>query len=375
MSMASTHTMAIDFLDDDGAPIGSTTVEPDWEPVLECAHFAAMRRGLVPPVFGAHRSQIRPVWHPEHGAPRIGAARIVFEAAGVGGDHPAELCHEDLPVESPFFQELAQRGSESMVEKGLLTAGQTYKFGISAYAKEAQEAQETARASTGDEDTAGLQFEDVDEPLVLREKPIEQLARTARPAGHDARESDMRVFVPRAVVDEVVAAARAAGELEVGAFLLGHVRRSPGSPEIYVEVTAQVPALHTDATKASLTFTPDSWAAARDAIALRGEGESFVAWAHFHPNWGDNACARCPEKRRRVCPLSRPFFSSTDIHMHRAIFSRAYQTAMLVTDLGHAELDVSFFGWRDGSVVSRGFEVFEPDSAADRQAKAKRSRT
>ncbi|MBW1884172.1 MAG: hypothetical protein JRG89_12770 [Deltaproteobacteria bacterium] len=368
--------MAIDYIDDDGAPIGSTTVEPDWEPVLECAHFAAMRRGLVPPVFGAHRSQIRPVWHPEHGAPRIGAARIVFEAADGGGDHPAELCHEDLPVESPFFQELARRGSEAMVEKGLLTAGQTYKFGISAYANESaaneSAANETARAATREDDPSGLQFEDVedvDEPLALREKPIERLARTARPAGHDARESDMRVFVPRAVVDEVVAAARAAGELEVGAFLLGHVRRSPGSPEIYVEVTAQVPALHTDATKASLTFTPDSWAAANDAIALRGEDESFVAWAHFHPNWGDNACAKCPEERRRVCPLSRPFFSSTDIHMHRAIFSRAYQTAMLVTDLGHAELDVSFFGWRDGSVVSRGFEVFEPDSAESGQAK------
>jgi hypothetical protein len=142
--------------------------------------------------------------------------------------------------------------------------------------------------------------------------------------------------------------------------LLGHLQRSPGSPEIYAEVTAHVPAQHTDATKASLTFTPDSWVAVNDAIALSGEGESCICWFHFHPNFSDSACAKCPEERRRICPLSRPFFSTSDIHMHRTVFGRAYQTAMLVSDFGQPELDVSFFGWRDGAVVSRGFEVFEP---------------
>jgi proteasome lid subunit RPN8/RPN11 len=359
MQPTSTHILAIDYLDDDGTPIGSAPVEPDWESAFECAHFAAMRRGVVPAVLGAHRSSFQPIWHSEHGAPRIGAARVVFESTGVGGEFPAEPCFEDLSTESAFFRELAKQGSESMVEKGLLTAGQIYKFGVSAYANSATG---VAPSDNGD---ARLQFEDLGETLVLREKPIEQLIRSASLAGRDTRDSDMRVFVPRTVVDEVVSAARAAGELEVGGMLLGHLQRSPGSPEIYVEVTAQVPAKHTQATKATLTFEPDSFAATNDAIALRGVGESCIGWWHSHPDFGNSACAQCPEERRRLCPLSSPFFSASDIHLHRTMFSRAYHTAMLVSDFGNAELDVSYFGWRDGAVVSRGFEVLEPDTSQE----------
>jgi proteasome lid subunit RPN8/RPN11 len=332
-----------------------------------------MRRGLVPTVLGARRSRLQPVWHSEHGAPRISATRVVFEpedSEQMDGDPPAEPCHEDVSVDSAFFHDLAKQGSESMVEKGLLTPGQTYKFGVSVYPRETRTTRATSSTGANADPSAAakderddraeprMQFEEVVELLVLHEKPIEQLARHARPAGRNARAGDVRVFVPRTVVDEVVAAARAAGEFEVGGMMLGHLRRSPGSPEIYVEVTAQVPALHTDATKASLTFTPESWAAANDAIALRGAGEYCVSWWHSHPNFSDNACAKCPEERRRLCPLSRPFFSPSDIHMHRTLFSRAYHTALLVSDFGRAELDVSFFGWRDGAVVSRGFEVF-----------------
>jgi hypothetical protein len=57
--------------------------------------------------------------------------------------------------------------------------------------------------------------------------------------------------------------------------------------------------------------------------------------------------------------MSRPFFSNTDIHMHRAVFPRAYQIALLVSDHGRESLEVSLFGWRHGSVVSRGFEVYQ----------------
>ena len=57
--------------------------------------------------------------------------------------------------------------------------------------------------------------------------------------------------------------------------------------------------------------------------------------------------------------MGRPFFSNTDIHMHRTVFPRAYQVALLVSDHGREALEVNLFGWRQGGVVARGFEIYE----------------
>ena len=122
-------------------------------------------------------------------------------------------------------------------------------------------------------------------------------------------------------------------------------------------MTAQVPARHTDATNASLTFTSDTWTAVQTAVALRGGQELIAGWWHKHPNFAAKSCAKCPEERRRHCPMSKPFFSETDVHMQRTVFPRAYQTALLLSDMGEEAFDVRFYGWRHGSVVSRGFEI------------------
>jgi len=345
----SSYSWAIDYRGEGGARFGSVAIEPDWEPAIECAYFAALRRGLVPATHGPTGCAIEPVWDTTRGAPILSAARIV-----VPGESGREPVYEDIPARSDFFRDMAREGSVEMVRRGLLSEGQSYDFEVNAYARDASAERESRGLLAG-----ALEACEVDAGAPLREKSLDILSVQARPAGRDFREDDMRVFVAERVIEEAAEVSRKAGDREVGGLLLAYLNRSPEDSEIFLEVRAQVPALHTDATSASLTFSSETWAAGNAALRLRGQGEILGGWWHYHPEWeSQKACAKCPEERRRVCPLSRPFFSRDDVHLHRTVFSKAYHAALLMSDLGGDELDAAFFGWRHGAVVSRGFDVY-----------------
>jgi proteasome lid subunit RPN8/RPN11 len=171
----------------------------------------------------------------------------------------------------------------------------------------------------------------------------------------DAAADDVHVFIPRQVVEEAVAIANRARTVETGGVLVGSLHRAASTGDIFVEVTAQVPALHTESSAATLTFTPETWSAVRAAIDLRGQDELLLGWLHSHPNF----CQDCPPERKNRCLMSRSFFSATDCHLHRTVFSRAYQIGLLLSDHGEPELELNLFGWRHGSIESRGFHVLE----------------
>ncbi|MEY2409101.1 MAG: hypothetical protein QOF48_1771, partial [Verrucomicrobiota bacterium] len=107
-----------------------------------------------------------------------------------------------------------------------------------------------------------------------------------------------------------------------------------------------------------LTFTPKTWAAARDTLALREQGEIMLGWWHSHPGkyWQRTSCAKCPPERRRVCPIARNFFSSHDENLHETIFPKAYNVALVVTNTEEG-LRQALYGWRDGRVQPRGFFI------------------
>jgi hypothetical protein len=395
---------AVLYKDQEGRDLGSLAVEPDFAPAREGALFNAIRSGLVPPVLGEARTRVVPVWDGELGAPIVKEACVIVPPEpGPGGtidadidadidanidtnidanaDDEAAAVHERIPAQADLFRQLAQTGSREMIARGVLREGQSFSFEIAAYPvshsagySAAHPAAHSAAhsaihpaqipapigepgASRASDDGAGFDFEDDGERLLLRERQIEELAAGARPAGHDADPGDVRAFYPEHVLSATFAHAESSGDKETGGFLLGFLERTPGHPEIFVEVTAQVPARHTDATNASLTFTSDTWTAVQNAVELRGRNELIVGWWHKHPNFAEKTCERCPEERRRNCPMSRPFFSATDVHMHRTVFPRAYQTALLLSDMGKDALDVRLYGWRHGAVVSRGFEI------------------
>jgi proteasome lid subunit RPN8/RPN11 len=162
---------------------------------------------------------------------------------------------------------------------------------------------------------------------------------------------DAPVFVAEAVLREVGSLAEQAGDVETGGVLIGHLHRDAGGSEVFAEVVAQIPARHAEADSTSFAFTPETWAAADAALALRGARERILGWWHSHPNF----CRACPDERRRSCTFARPFFSREDEHLHRTCFPQAWQLALLVSDLPDVGWTPALFGWRAGRIVERGF--------------------
>lgn len=331
------YRFALDYYDAEGRRVGIVPVDPDWQPAREWAWFEGMRRGQLPPRTLHPPGVVEPVWHDELGAPICSCVRVLVP----GAEGPVSA---DIP--RSFFGGLAERAAATLVERGDLREGQTFRYHLLAYPMA-----EAADAA----DDAALRVEPAEVALALHEVALDALAARAEPTDDDDDPSDARVFVPRDVIGETLGLARASGELETGGVLVGVLHRDAGSPEIFLEVTAQIPARHARPGAAHFEFTPETWAAADAALRLRGRDEMLLGWWHFHPFF----CRRCPEERRRICAFSRPFFSAADVHLHRACFPQAWQVALLVSDLPEEGLCSSLFGWRRGMVVPRGFDVLD----------------
>jgi hypothetical protein len=151
-------------------------------------------------------------------------------------------------------------------------------------------------------------------------------------------------------------AARAAGNRETGGILIGHLHRDAEAAELFVEITAQIPVAHAPAAVNKLTFTPETWTAAQNAVDLRRNQELFQGWWHSHPvhEW----CKNCPPERKAACPLAKGFLSGDDCQLHRTVFPKAFTTAMVVSDVAE-DRDVvhTLFGWRRGAIERRSYHI------------------
>jgi hypothetical protein len=155
---------------------------------------------------------------------------------------------------------------------------------------------------------------------------------------------------------------------------------------VFVEITAQIPAVGADATETRLRFTGESWTAIAAALrertssrraaagdsggplarpgrpgrSLAGAGhsgpleEQMLGWWHSHPvrEW----CKACPDDRQRQCSVRKGFFSEHDRALHRAVFSTAWHAGLLVNDTLDGPT-FTLFGWRRGELVPRGFHA------------------
>jgi hypothetical protein len=154
--------------------------------------------------------------------------------------------------------------------------------------------------------------------------------------------------------------------VETGGVLVGRLRRDGGPhaapAALFVEITAQVPAPHTQAQSTKLTFTAETWAAVQAAITLRRQGELMLGWWHFHPDFC--RLRRCPAERRAGCAGASPFFSAEDVHLHATCFPSAYHVALLVSDSTPDGMSWSLFGWSQGMVTARSFHVLADSPTA-----------
>ena len=341
------YQYAIDFYREDGRALAQVPVTPDWEPALEWTQFEGMRLGRLPPVTAAACGSIEPVWHPGIGQPCISAVRAVART----GD---SAISREIP--RSYFRGLARQAANQLVEKEVLKQGEVFRYAVSAYPVPGRSAPESAVA-------ADFSVEEVLQPLPLEEALLESFFCGAVPAGGAAADGDMPVFVSEPVLDELTLLARQAGDCETGGVLVGILHRDSSVPEIFLEVTAQIAASHTQSSSTKLTFTADTWAAVHAAIALRKRSELMLGWWHYHPDFC--RLKNCPVERRRTCTLSNTFFSVEDVHLQRTCFQRAYQIAVLISDSTATGLTSSMYGWRQGMVVERGMYVMENKSTVD----------
>lgn len=338
---------------------------PLWafDPAVESLRFLEIRRGLrFPTINDSDLAVLEPVWDREAGAPRVEAFRMRLVPSGPGGGgHSIESDDgTGLRVEIPLVitRGAAVEVTADLVKEGKLTEGETFRYRVLAFpglsAPVGHEAEGPAQRD------GGLAFESVAQPLDVDDRPLAEFTDRAVFQGPDSG-GGMPVLLPDLVLQEAEALKVEAGECETGGVLIGHLHRDRDLPEVYVEVTAQIPARHVEATSSRLTFTAETWADVRNAIEIRRRGEIMVGWWHSHParEW----CKDCDPSRWSACRLARAFFSKEDRQLHATVFPRAYSVALVVGDRVGGDRSwegfSALYGWDHGLVVERGFHVLD----------------
>ncbi|MGA2267800.1 MAG: Mov34/MPN/PAD-1 family protein [Bryobacteraceae bacterium] len=327
----------------DGSALGSASVTVDWEPATEWTRFYHARRSAAL-LYGEGTASVEPLWDRSEGEPYMRGFRVRYESEG----RKAQL---DFP--SAYFKDAAAEASAEFVRRGKLGTGDTYLFQAVAFAKNGAGAPSRT-----------LDLEVVEEKPALEyvESHLEDFRRRSSPAGIvDA--DDMPAFIPQRVLDEAAARTRACEGRETGGILIGRLHHDAALPEIFAEVSALIPAEHTEGTVAKLTFTAETWTAASAAVRLRNQGEIFLGYFHSHPVREWCRAKECTPEKQKTCQLAKDFFSEDDRAVMRAAFPRAYSLGLVVNDTAFTDLTFSLFGWREGKIHPRGFYLLEEPHA------------
>ncbi len=334
-------TYVMDLTRPEGTPIASFPIEPDFGPALESARFAVVRDELGDADTNGSEAVIRPLWDQNKGAPLIEAVEVH------GGAEQSTV-----RVAAALFDAIARKRAAGLVAKGRLVAGEEYVYAVAAYAK--------PRAERPGKGVPFVAVE-VPQPLSIKERGLAEVVTAAAAVSYGDGAEDIAVVLAPGVVQEAAARCLEAGALETGGILVGELCRDPDTRRLFLDVRAQIEAPHTEAREASLTFTHETWAAVRGAIALRGGSELMVGWWHYHP-FGV-FCRNCPAASRPGCVYgTKSLFSEDDVVVHRTCFERAYHAALLLSDLGDG-LSASLYGWRRGVVCERELTLTPPVSA------------
>ncbi|HOB73529.1 MAG TPA: Mov34/MPN/PAD-1 family protein [Phycisphaerae bacterium] len=315
-------------------------LEVDWVPAKECVRLAGLRGGRgSQQTLSADDIVAEPIWHREAGEPYLAGLRIRLRTG-------SEQIVEELDDE--YFVPAVAQAAARLVQAGALRNGEEFAYLVLAFRHEG------SIPPTGG--SADPEVEDAPVTLPIHAADFEKLLRTSTPLGINDPD-DIPVFVPAAVLDEIVEHTRNTGPEEAGGILLGRMHRDPLDPQmLFFCVTAQVPGSRRAVGQGRFILSEELWKAADAAIRLRNKGEICAGWWHSHS--APAACADCPPPQREHCPLGDPngFFSDADCALHRSAFPRAYNVGMVATHLD-GEVWLAAFGWRKGRIVRRGLRV------------------
>ena len=331
----------------DSEHLGTVPINPDWGPVIECARFTAVRRTPAPTAaLDTGSVDIEPVWDQDLGIPYVSRVKATVH----GNDQvPVAIC---FPV--ACFRDLARAASSDLVEQGRLKAGERFHYVACAYLNQ------VPPRGHGHEPSGSRPFrvERIAHVLQFKDGSLDSFLSNAT-ACDSVDLAQMPVFFRPEVFEECCQLMQNAGAVETGGILIGYIHRDNARPELFLEVTAQIPAEHAQQERTRLTFTAETWSAVDAAVALRKKGEMFVGWWHTHPtaDW----CNKCSPVRKRLCgsldDSPGAFFSAYDVALHRAVFPRAYSVALVLSELCGKPRTPQYqlFGWHDGMLLPRSF--------------------
>jgi proteasome lid subunit RPN8/RPN11 len=335
------YRFALTLFGEDGTNAGTALAQCDWEPVHEWTRLNFQRTGELAPELEDESASILPIWETKYGEPYCRGFRVQIEQPGrgpVGWDFP-----------NTHFKEYAGTVASGFVEQKKLREGEVYSYIVVAHP-----------AAPEQPAGAGLRVTNASPGLPMQEGSIETFLARARPEGViDA--DDLPVFVSAQVLEQAAAQTRAHEGTETGGILIGKLWRDASAAEIFVEVTAHIPAEHTSGSNVKLTFTPETWTAAEVALRLRRRGEVYLGYFHSHPVREWCRSRACTPEAQKKCSLARDFFSADDKAVMRAAFPRAYSIAMVANDTAF-DLSFSMFGNRRGITQPRGFYILEDSS-------------
>jgi len=325
--------------------------EPDWEPALQWSYFQQIRAGARQPMMRCLDGCIEPVWDPALGQPFVSALRVRPGARRAAARSVA------IEIPTRYLRPAVEHAASRLVTEGRLVAGEPFRFRVVAGPAPSLE-----RRLPGHDD--GVHAVPIAHRLPIAAASIARLGASAERDAIAADPVDLRVVVHASVLEAAVSLAAATPDAEAGGVLVGALCRDVDDGDLFLDVRALLPARHAVAQPDRLTFTPETWADAHAAIALRGNDECFVGWAHSHPFF----CRDCTPAARRTCALALPFFSEQDRSLHRTVFGRPFDVALLVSDGGPSGHSCALFGWRRGMIERRGYSVAGHTAAASSPA-------
>lgn len=165
---------------------------------------------------------------------------------------------------------------------------------------------------------------------------IELQPTAAGPAG-----AGPTVFVSARALADMTRHAAEDLDRERGGVLVGTAAAS--AEGVLVSVEGMIPALHTDASRGSVTFTHDTWEQINREKDRNWPDRRIVGWYHTHPGFG-------------------LFLSEYDRFIHRSFFDLPWQIALVIDPRANQS---GVFGWSGDQLGGPAdFQVFGPAPVA-----------
>jgi hypothetical protein len=339
--ITSDYRYTISLCRENGSTLAQVPVDIDWEPAVEWGRLCGVRYGRLSPEGRGLGTTVEPIWHPKAGEPYLKGFGI--DVTENGGDMKTEL-----PVSYCIGQ--VRQIAKHLVEKEILAKDENFLYFVLAH--------ESTHASRANSSTS-FAVESVVPSIPLSASTLKPFYQNARITGPDLDDDDIPVFIPRTVLREISQLTKQAGSQETGGVLIGYIHQDQDVPELFLEVTDQIVADHTESTSTKLMFTAQTWSAIQTCLNLRNRKEIILGWWHCH-NFMKDVCKDCKKASDQSCKTSALFMSSDDCALHRLCFPRAYSLSLVVADGPCTGLTWALFGWKRGTIYHRGFHVSDP---------------